>query len=192
MPLPTRSACSAEASLGGQMSWAGAAGRVEPLAAGETASVALGPIVGGSETERSTLGGVTIDMMSVGAGTSAVVNVALGPGATPVTLGVAVPFVLVPALPLVAVAVVAVVMAGAVDKLGKVIAPDVAAGEVPGGGGGGPVVVVAMVEGEVELGVVLVEEVDDADCASAGPTSAKRIAAARARPPDLSAIAAPA
>ena len=169
------------------MSSAGATDRAELLVRSATPSDAVCPIVDGIEVESSRLGGITIDMMSVGAG--AVLNVALGPGATPVTLGVVVPFVLVVAAPLVTVAVVAVVMAGAMAKLGREIAPEVAAGEAPGGGGAGPVVVVAMVEGEVDVGAAVVV---GPDCASAALASPTRTAAARARLPSLTAIAAPA
>ena len=162
------------------MSSAGAIDRVEAPAGREAPGDAVGPIVDGSVGERSRLGGITIDMMSVGAG--AAVNVALGADASPVTLGVV---VLVPVL-VVATAVEA--GTGVMDDVGSEIAPEVALKGVPGGGGGGPVVVVAMVEGDVD-GVVAAFV--GADCASAGPAMDRRIAAAAASVPGLTAIGGP-
>ncbi len=123
-------------------------------------------------------------MMSVAVASAA--NVALGPGATPVTTGV------VAVVPVVeGVAVEAVVGIDVAATLGSGTAPEVAAGEAPGGGGAGPVVVVAMVEGEVELGAVAVLELEDVDCASAGLAIPSRITAVRAREPRIIAIALP-
>ena len=179
MSLPTRSACSAAASPGGQISRAGTVDLIAPnvpiVPVGRVGpSDPAGRVVAGVARERSTLGGVASIMMFAGAG--GIENVALGPGESPVVLEVVD-------------VVVVVVGVGEVEVVGSGIAPEVASGGVPGGGGGGPVTVVAMVEGEVE--VVPVVAVDDADCASAALACPRRIAAASVRAPRVNAIAEP-
>jgi hypothetical protein len=143
---------------------------------------ALVPGVGGAgvegvnKLERARLGGVTIDMMVVNAEETA--KVALGPGLSPVVLGV-----------VAAVEGVVLALAGlaVAEALGNGTAPEVVSGELPGGGGGGPVVVVATVEGDVEGGLALV----DAACPKAVLASPRKAAAASASLAIVSAIAAP-
>ncbi len=187
MPLPTRSACSAEASPGGQISKAGATVRLERTVDSEGVVACDGAAVEGSPLERPRLGGVASDMMLVDGAEAG--KVAVAPGLAPVMLGCAVLLPVV--LAAVAVAAAAPMLGGLAgeDEVGKGIAPEVALSGVPGGGGGGPVVVVATVEGEVEG--VLVAVVEDADCARAEPASPRRTAAASVRVPSFTAIAAP-
>lgn len=167
MPLPTSIACSAAAWPGGQSSTSRALAVMSRTSVFPTGVV--GDVLEGSRVERSRLGGVTSDMMSVAE--LSVAKVALGPSATPVTTGV------VAVLPLVVgVAVEAVVETAGAAMLGSGTAPEVASGAAPGGGGAGPVVVVAMVEGDVE-GVPVVA-VDAADCPSAVLAKPSNMAAA--------------
>src|SRR5579859_1856688 len=149
MPLPTRSACSAAASPGGQIRMS------RGVLAPDTSRCMLFPVgvvaaaVEGSRFDRSRAGSGVSDMILV-AGAS-LGKVALAPGLAPVMVGCAV-------VPPVAFAAVAVAAAAPVlcaltggATLGNGTAPEVAAGEAPGGGGVGPLVVVAIVEGEVEV-----------------------------------------
>jgi len=180
MPLPTRSACSALASPGGQISMAG--GGSAPLAALVWVVVAVGAPAEGSTAERSILGGVVSVMMFAD-------GLDIGNAASGATLPppmVEVVDVVVEPVAL-ALGELAGVLAPGDEALGNGIAPDVAAGEVPGGGGGGPVVVVATVDGEVD-GVTVAEDVD---CAVAGPESPASSTAASASLPGPTAISAP-
>ena len=189
MPLPTRSASSAESSPGGQISRDGDVGPPVPLVAVVPLG-RLGPsdpegaIVDGVARERSTLGGVTSIMMFAGA--EGVENVALGPGESPLVLDVAA--LLPPVEAELVDGVVAMVGVDPVELPGSGIAPEIASGEVPGGGGGGPVIVVAMVDGEVEVVPVVAV---DADCASAALTCPRRMASASVKAPRVNAISEP-
>ena len=181
MPLPTRSACSALASPGGQISMAG--GGSAPLAALVWVVVAVGAPAEGSTAERSRLGGVVSVMMFAD-------GLDIGNAASGATLPPPVVEVVDVAVEPVALALgglAGVLALGDEDTLGNGIAPDVAAGEAPGGGGGGPVVVVATVDGEVD-GVTVAEDVD---CAVAGPESPASSTAASASLPGPTAISAP-
>src|SRR5947207_14741424 len=136
MPLPIRSACSALASPGGQISMAG--GSAVLLAA---RVVPVDPPGEGSTAERSILGGVVSVMMFAD-------GLDIGKAASGATLPPPVVEVVDVAVEPVALALgglAGVLALGDEDTLGNGIAPDVAAGEAPGGGGGGPVVVVATV-----------------------------------------------
>jgi hypothetical protein len=195
MPLPTRRASSAPASPGGQISKAGA-GAIAVLLAVVMAVpvVAVGAPAEGSTAERSTLGGTESDMMFVE-------GVDIGKAAGGATLEAPVldweievvdvePVVAVKPVALALVAAADVLALEAADALGNGIAPEVAAGWAPGASGGGPVVVVAMVDGDVD--VVAVADVEDVDCASAGPASPTTSAAVSASLPGATAISAPA
>ncbi len=187
MPLPTRSACSALASPGGQISMAGG---VAVVLAAAVPVVVVGAPAEGSTAERSRLGGVVSVMMFAD-------GLDIGNAASGATLPPPVVEVVDVAVEPVALALgglTGVLAPGDEAALGNGIAPDVATGEVPGGDGGGPVVVVATVDGEVDG--VTAEDVDDGvedvDCAIAGPASPTISADASASLPDAIAISAPA
>jgi len=190
MPLPTRSACSALASPGGQISMAGG---VAVVLAAAVPVVVVGAPAEGSTAERSRLGGVVSVMMF--ADGLDIGNAASGATLPPVLdWEVEVVDVAVEPVALALGGLTGVLAPGDEAALGNGIAPDVATGEVPGGDGGGPVVVVATVDGEVDG--VTAEDVDDGvedvDCAIAGPASPTISADASASLPDAIAISAPA